>query len=258
MKVLIVEDEPLAQNNIKNLILGEFPDAEIIGMLSSVRTATEWFSKPENQADIVFLDVELSDGMCFDIFDKVSVKSNIIITTAYDTYAIRAFKIKAIDYLLKPIDTNDLREAVARCRDNQESKPKFDFEALREALTTSQQPVWKQRFVIRLGDKIVVLHTNEIVGFLSEDKSTYAITQDSKRYIVDMTLDSVQECVDPSRFFRVSRSQIIALDDIKNISKHLNNRLKISLLHDPQAECFVSRFRTTDFMDWLEGKTSNN
>ncbi len=254
MKILIVEDEPLAQNNIKNLILEGYPDAEIVGMLSSVRGVCEWFRNPENRADIIFLDVELSDGMCFDIFDKVKIDANVIITTAYDTYAIRAFKINAIDYLLKPIDTTELHNAVERCKPKQHTSSTLNIEALRAALAGEKVNRWKQRFVIRLGDRFVMLKIEDIVGFIAEDKSTYALTQDNKRYIVDMTLDSVQESVDPARFFRISRSQIIALDDIKNISKHLNNRLKVNLLSDPNAECFVSRFRTTDFMDWLEGK----
>ncbi len=253
MKVLIVEDEPLAQNNLRNLTMKLFDDLEIVGMLSSVKGAVQWLKNPENKLDLLFLDVELSDGMCFDIFEEVQTNAQIIITTAYDTYALKAFQIHSIDYLLKPIDPDELKAAVERCR-KLRSQPPIDAEMLRKILSSEEKPTYKSRFVIRLGDRIVLLNTEEIAYFYAEDKSTYAVTKENKRYILDLTLDSVQEAVDPRRFFRVSRSQIVAIDAIENISKHLNNRLKIGLLPKPEFETFVSRFRITDFMNWLEGK----
>lgn len=253
MKVLIVEDEPLAQNNLRNLTMKLFDDLEIVGMLSSVKGAVQWLQNPGNKLDILFLDVELSDGMCFDIFEQVKTNAQIIITTAYDTYALKAFQIHSIDYLLKPIDPDELKRAVDRCRQMRPA-PMIDAELLRRALIPEEQPAYKSRFVIRLGDRIVLLRTEEIAYFYAEDKSTYAVTKENKRYILDLTLDATQEAVDPRRFFRVSRSQIVAIDAIENISKHLNNRLKISLLPKPEFETFVSRFRITDFMEWLEGK----
>lgn len=253
MKVLIVEDEPLAQNNLRNLTMKLFDDLEIVGMISSVKGAVQWLQNPENELDILFLDVELSDGMCFDIFEQVKTNAQIIITTAYDTYALKAFQIHSIDYLLKPIDPEELKEAVERCRKLRPS-PTIDAELLRKALLSENKPSYKSRFVIRLGDRIVLLHTEDIAYFYAEDKSTYAVTKEGKRYILDMTLDAAQEAVDPRRFFRISRSQIVAIDAIENISKHLNNRLKISLNPKPEFETFVSRFRITDFMEWLEGK----
>lgn len=253
MKVLIVEDEPLAQNNLRNLTMKLFDDLEIVGMLSSVKGAVQWLQNPDNKLDILFLDVELSDGMCFDIFEQVKTNAQIIITTAYDTYALKAFQIHSIDYLLKPIDPDELKAAVERCRQMRPA-PILDAELLRRALIPEEQPAYKSRFVIRLGDRIVLLRTEDIAYFYAEDKSTYAVTKENKRYILDLTLDATQEAVDPRRFFRVSRSQIVAIDAIENISKHLNNRLKISLLPKPEFETFVSRFRITDFMEWLEGK----
>lgn len=253
MKVLIVEDEPLAQNNLRNLTMKLFDDLEIVGMLSSVKGAVQWLQNPDNKLDILFLDVELSDGMCFDIFEQVKTNAQIIITTAYDTYALKAFQIHSIDYLLKPIDPDELKAAVERCRQMRPA-PILDAELLRRALIPEEQPAYKSRFVIRLGDRIVLLRTEDIAYFYAEDKSTYAVTKENKRYILDLTLDATHEAVDPRRFFRVSRSQIVAIDAIENISKHLNNRLKISLLPKPEFETFVSRFRITDFMEWLEGK----
>lgn len=254
MKALIVEDELLARNNLRNIIMKQFDDIEIVGMLSSVRETIEWLTNPDHLADIIFLDVELSDGMCFDIFEQVQTHTKIIVTTAYDSYAIRAFRINSIDYLLKPIDPDDLREAVARCRKTHAESPAMDVEELRKALTGDSRPAYRSRFVIRLGDRIILLKVDEIAYFYAEDKSTYAVTFDGKRFILDTTLDAAQEAVDPHRFFRVSRSQIVSINAIETISKHLNNRLKINIQPKPDFEIFVSRFRIPDFLAWLEGK----
>lgn len=251
--VLIVEDELPAQANLKRALERRFESLRVIGLQSSVRGTLEWLRDKANHADIIFMDVELSDGMCFDIFEQVKTNAQIIITTAYDTYALKAFQIHSIDYLLKPIDPDELKAAVERCRQMRPA-PILDAELLRRALIPEEQPAYKSRFVIRLGDRIVLLRTEDIAYFYAEDKSTYAVTKENKRYILDLTLDATQEAVDPRRFFRVSRSQIVAIDAIENISKHLNNRLKISLLPKPEFDTFVSRFRITDFMEWLEGK----
>lgn len=255
MKVLIVEDEQLAQTNLRNMIRKQFADLEIVGMLSSVKSCVQWLSNPENRADIIFLDVELSDGMCFDIFESIKTDAKIIITTAYDTYAIKAFRINCIDYLLKPIDPVELLDAVTRCRKALAPNPEFDVEALRKALGRERTGAsFKSRFIIRIGDRILILKTDEIAYFYAEDKSTYAVTTEGKRHILDLTLDAVQEAVDPARFFRISRSQIVSVDSIESISRHLNNRLKINLVPKPSFDAFVSRFRINDFLEWIEGK----
>ena len=253
MKALIIEDEPLAQNNLRNIIMKQFDNLEIVGMLSSVKGAIQWLENPIHKVDIIFLDVELSDGMCFDIFEKVKTNAKIIITTAYDTYAIKAFKINSIDYLLKPIDPNELKCAVDRCSISSKSES-LDINTLRQAIIGDPATNYKSRFVIRLGDRITLLRTEDIAYFYAEDKSTYAVTFDNHRHILDLTLDAIQEAIDPHRFFRVSRSQIVSIDAIENISKHLNNRLKINLNPKPAFDTFVSRFRINYFMEWLEGK----
>lgn len=254
MKILIVEDEQLARTNLRNIILKRFDDLEIVGMLGSVKSTIQWLRETETQPDIIFLDVELSDGMCFDIFHEVKTRAKIIITTAYDTYAIKAFKINCIDYLLKPIDPEELEAAVERCRSAIQTPTALDIEALKQVLNSDREPAFRHRFIVRIGDRILILPTEEIAYFYAEDKSTYAVTKEGKRHILDLTLDAVQESVDPARFFRISRSQIVALDAIESISKHLNNRLKINLLQKPSFDAFVSRFRINDFLEWIEGK----
>ncbi len=254
MKILIVEDEQLARTNLRNIILKRFDDLEIVGMLGSVKSTIQWLREAESQPDIIFLDVELSDGMCFDIFREVKTRAKIIITTAYDTYAIKAFKINCIDYLLKPIDPEELEAAVERCRAAIQPTTALDVEALKQALSSNREPEFRHRFIVRIGDRILILQTEEIAYFYAEDKSTYAVTKEGKRHILDLTLDAVQESVDPARFFRISRSQIVAIESIESISKHLNNRLKVNLLPKPEFDAFVSRFRINDFLEWIEGK----
>lgn len=254
MKVLIVEDEELARTNLRNIILKKFDDLEIVGMLGSVKSTIQWLRESEQHPDIIFLDVELSDGMCFDIFNEVRTRARIIITTAYDNYAIKAFKINCIDYLLKPIDPDELQAAVERCRTAIQESESLDVEALRQALESDHRRVFRSRFIVRIGDRILILPIGEIAYFYAEDKCTYAVTHEGKRHMLDLTLDGVQESVDPARFFRISRSQIVALEAIESVSKHLNNRLKVNLLPKPNFDAFVSRFRINDFIDWLEGK----
>lgn len=254
MKALIVEDEIPAQTNLKNALQKLAPDIEIVGMLRTVKGTVQWLGEHPRTADVIFMDVELSDGMCFDIFQQTAVEAKVIITTAYDNYAVKAFKINSIDYLLKPIEPDELRGAVERCRSSLTSAPAIDLDALRNALGKKDEPVYKQRFVIRLGDRIVIVETANTAYFYSEDKSTFLVTREGRRHILDLSLDAVQEAVDPARFFRISRSCIVEVGSIEGISRHLNNRLKLSLVPRPAFEVFVSRFRMADFLEWLEGK----
>lgn len=256
LNVLIIEDEIPAQVNLQKAIEKTFGDLHVVATCSSVKGAVEWLQRVENHADIIFMDVELSDGMCFDIFAQTAVRGKVVITTAYDTYAIKAFRYNSIDYLLKPVDPEELRAAVERCRvaiQNEHAAPVLDFENLRAALTGGSRE-YKKRFVVKVGDRIAVVATEEVAYFYAEDKGTYLITRDNHRYILDMSLDTASEQVDPRVFFRISRNCTAAIAAIAGISKHLSNRLKVTLDPRPDFEVFVSRQRTTDFMEWLEGK----
>ena len=254
LKVLIVEDEIPAQAILKNALLRQFDDIEIVGVQSSVKGTVQWLRENPGRADAIFMDVELSDGMCFDIFDQTDVEAKIIITTAYDSYAVKAFKVNSIDYLLKPIDPEELTQAVARCR-SQLAAPALDLEALRGALGQMHTAAeYKRRFVIRLGDRITVVDTDDIAYLYSEDKSTFLVTREGRRHILDHSLDAVQELLDPRRFFRASRNCIVEIGSIDGIAKHLSNRLKLTIAPRPEFEVYVSRSRIADFMDWLEGK----
>lgn len=256
--VLIIEDEIPAQVNLAKAIEKTFGDLRVVGTQGSVKGAVEWLRNPANRPDIIFMDVELSDGMCFDIFAQTEVRGKVVITTAYDSYAIKAFRVNSADYLLKPVNPDELAAAVGRCREELEmaDAPKaaaIDIEALRAALGQGARE-YKKRFVVKVGDRISVIGVDEIAYFYAEDKSTHLVTAEGRRTILDLSLDAVSEQVDPAVFFRISRNCTAAIGAIAGISKHLSNRLKVSLTPKPDFEVFVSRSRTADFMDWLDDK----
>ena len=230
MNVLIVEDEMMAQANLARALTQHFPDVRIVGTTGSVRETVLWLRTPGNSADVIFMDVELSDGDCFEIFRQADVTARVIMTTAYDNYAVRAFEVNSIDYLLKPgIDPDVLLNAIRSPRE------------------------YKQRYVVRFNDRIVPVQTTDIAYFYSEEKNTYLVTSDNNRYVVDQSLDVLSDELDPGRFFRISRSCIIAMPAIVSIVKYLGNRLKITARPRPEFEMVVSRSRVDDFLKWLEG-----
>ncbi|WP_295935474.1 LytTR family DNA-binding domain-containing protein [uncultured Alistipes sp.] len=251
MKVLIVEDEIMAQANMVRALTQNYPDMQIIGTAASVKEAVGWLRTPENKADVIFMDVELSDGTCFEIFRQVDVTARVIMTTAYDSYAVKAFEVNSIDYLLKPIDPAALRRAVERCRAR---SGRIDADLLLNALQSGGQREYKQRHIVRFNDRIVPVKTCDIAYFYSEDKNTYLVTNDDVKYIMDLSLDILTEELDTQCFFRISRNCIIAMTAIVSIVKALGNRLKIIAKPRPAFEMMVSRSRVEDFLKWLEGE----
>lgn len=248
MDVLIVEDEIMAQDNLARALTRYFPDMRIVGTTGSVRDTVAWLRTPGNAADAIFMDVELSDGDCFEIFRQVDVTARVIMTTAYDSYAVRAFEVNSIDYLLKPIDPAALKRAVERCRVRGGS---IDADLLLQALRGPRE--YRQRYVVRFNDRIVPVATADIAYFYSEEKNTYLVTNDGNRYIMDMSLDVLSDELDPKRFFRISRSCIIAMPAIVSIVKYLGTRLKITARPRSETEMVVSRSRVEDFLKWIEG-----
>lgn len=255
IKVLIVEDEIPAQITLKKLIDRCCPDSKIVMTLTSVRSTVKWIEENPDGADVIFLDVELSDGICFEIFDRVDIRANVIITTAYDNYAVTAFKINSLDYLLKPIVEEDLVRAWERCRERIEKSKMADFEALLDRVSRANvdsDKEYKKRFIVKAGDKIVIIPVEDIAYCYSEDKSTYAVSRNGVRRLLDYSLDTVQEMLDPKYFFRISRSYIVSINAIENISKYLGTRLKLQLSPRSEDDVVVSRSRTSDFLTWLD------
>ena len=251
MRILIVEDEMMAQKSLIRTLTQNFPDMEIVGTTGSVKSTLEWLKTPGNNADVIFMDVELADGECFEIFRQHEVKAKVIMTTAYDSYAIKAFEAGSIDYLLKPIDLSALKRAVARCR---MSGGDVDIEKLLKAIGSDRAPKkeYKERYIIRFNDRIVPVPTDDIAYVYSEEKTNYMITFSGNKYIIDTSLDVMVEDLDPEKFFRISRGCIIAMNAISSIIKQAGSRLRIVARPEAPFEITVSRSRVDDFLDWLE------
>lgn len=251
MKALIIEDEVMAQKSLIRLLTNNFPEMEIVGKLSSVKDSVMWLDNPSNHTDIIFMDVELADGCCFEIFRKTTVNAKVIMTTAYDSYALKAFEAGSVDYLLKPVELADLKRAVARCK---MSGGGIDVQALLSSLTAPQpaRKEYKERYLVRFNDRIIPISTSEIAYVYSEEKSNYLVTFDSHKYIIDSSLDVIIEELDPAVFFRISRGCIIAINAISSIIKQMGGRLKIISKPESSFEMMVSRSRVDDFLEWME------
>ena len=249
MKVLIVEDEIMAQKSLTRLLMQNFSDMSIVGYTDSIKNTVSWLRTEGNSADIIFMDVELSDGVCFEIFRQVEVKAKVIMTTAYDSYALKAFEAGSVDYLLKPVESAALKRAVARCR---MSGGQIDVQALLKAVGGESKKEYKERYIVRFNDRIVPLETSNIAYIYSEEKNNYLVTFDEQRYIIDSSLDLVIDEFNPEQFFRVSRSCIVSLKAIVSIIKQAGSRLRIVARPEPDFEMTVSRSRVEDFLKWLE------
>lgn len=250
MKAFIIEDELMAQKSLTRALAQHFPDIEVIGTATSVKGAVAWLKEPSNRPDLIFMDVELADGICFEIFRQVDIQAKVIMTTAYDHYALNAFEAGSVDYLLKPIEAEQLKRAVARCR---MSGGKIDVEALARVLEgTANKKTYKERYIVRFNDRIIPLQTSSIAYIFSEDKNNYLVTFEGQKYIIDSSLDVIIEELDPEYFFRISRGSIVSMKAIDTITKQLGGRLRLEVHPAPSFEMTVSRSRVDDFLAWLE------
>ena len=252
MKVLIIEDELVAQQALVRSLTTNFDDIRIVGVLDSVDKSVSWLENCQSYPDVIFMDVELSDGKCFDIFERTKINCPVIIVTAYNNYAIKAFEVNSIDYLLKPVSVADLARALERCRNRQiKSAENIDIEALRAAIS-SEARRYKQRYLLRYNDKIVMVETAIIAYFYSEDGCTYLMTLAGDKYLMDNSLDTISKELNPANFFRISRSCIVSDKAVGNVAKRLGNRIKLTLKPASDIDSFVSRSKTADFLTWLE------
>lgn len=255
MKALVIEDELMAQKNLIKVLADNFPEINVIGKCASVKSSVEWLK--ENQVDVIFMDVELSDGTSFEIFKQISISAQVIMTTAYDNYAIKAFEAGSIDYILKPIDLSALQRAVSRVKANLERGSSMDFQKLVSLIEKPSGPSYKERFLVKLNDMIVPVNTDEIAYIYSEDKENKVVTTEGIAYITDSSLDTFASELNPTKFFKISRSCIMAKDNVCSVSKILGGRLKVIAKNEvkrreEKPDLTVSRSRTDDFLKWLE------
>lgn len=250
MKVVIIEDEKPAARRLSRML--NTLDIEPITMLHSVEESVNWFYNNEHP-DLLFLDIQLSDGLSFEIFDEVEVKSAIIFTTAYDEYALKAFKLNSIDYLLKPIDSDELENAIDKFKQFQlnDTGHNFDLEQLKLLVLPSQKN-YKKRFTVKIGQHLKMISVDAIECFYSENKATHIHTIDNRSYLIEDTLDQLDSKIQPETFFRVSRKFVVNINAIKDIIAYSNSRLKIQLQSYNESDIIVSRERVKDFKNWLE------
>ena len=253
MKVLIIEDEQLAFERMVELLKKVDDSISICGNLDSVKASIIWFRENE-LPDLIFMDIQLADGLSFEIFDSVQVECPIIFTTAYQEYAIKAFKVNSIDYLLKPIDYEELENAFTKFRKQSHVKQNFNsvpFEVLMDVKRMLNRQ-YKNRFVVKVGEHIKSIEVNDIMFFYSLDKGTYLNTLENRNLNVDFSLDTVQELLDPMRFFRVNRKYLLSHSAIDDIVVYSNSRLKLKLKHSEDENILVSREKVQAFKSWLD------
>jgi DNA-binding LytR/AlgR family response regulator len=250
--VLIIEDEEAATHRLQKLVAEALPDVNILTPVASIRSAIDWFSN--NAApDLIFLDVHLADGESFEIFKKIKVTSPVIFTTAYDQYALEAFKVNSIDYLLKPIKKDELKRAVDKFLSLGSSNDSdINFKKLLAALQ-SQSSNFKQRFVVKYGEHIKTIETDISAYFYTENKANFLVTKENKRYAIDYNLDQLEELLDPKKFFRINRQFIIGFHAIIEMFSYSKSRVLIKLNPPTKLETIVSSERSASFKSWLDG-----
>lgn len=248
MKVLLIEDEIPAARQLTKLLNAVRPNLQILEALDSVESAVRWlrtFPAP----DLVFMDIQIADGLSFDIFRQTEVKSPVIFTTAFDHYAVQAFKVNAVDYLLKPVDPEDLSRALDKF-ENQRVTPAINYEAMAHFF---QNDKYKDRFLVKNAQHFTFVQTTDIAFFRSADGLTQAFCHNGKKHFIDHTLEELERLLDPKEFFRISRNMTLRLTAIQKIHPHLNGRLKIETSPSAPEDVLVSRERAGEFKTWLGG-----
>jgi len=249
---LIIEDERLSAEHLAGMVSRLFPDFILVKTLDSIKTAVKWLSQNE-QPQLAFFDIQLADGLSFEIFEQVSVKFPVIFTTAFNEYALRAFKVNSVDYLLKPVAEEELRTAINKFKSNTYSPGKTENESIAQVLLQLTN-TYKSRFLVKVGEHIRMVTVEEVSMFVSLEKSTFLRTFNNKDCGVYYTLEQIENLVDPKQFFRVNRKYIINLKAIQDIIAYSNSRLKIKLSPLSDEDIIVSRERVTDFKKWLDGQ----
>ncbi len=250
MKAIIIEDEKLSAEHLETLLKKVDPTINIIANFDSVKKSVEEFKKGL-KADLLFVDIHLADGLSFDIFSKIAVETPVIFTTAYNEYAIKAFKMNSVDYLLKPIGIEDLRKAIAKYN----KFNNYNHSSILENIANAYQSInkqYKNRFMVKMGDNISSVKTEEILHFISEDGMVLLVAENGKRYVIDYTLDNLESVISPDVFFRINRKVLINISSVQKVGPYFNSRLKINSAVLNDEDSIVSRERVSDFKQWLD------
>jgi len=252
MQVLIIEDEPHAAERLQILLTEYDSSITIKGVSDTVKKSVQWLQNSP-QPDLIFMDIQLADGLSFEIFEQVQIKSPIIFTTAFDAYALKAFKVNSIDYILKPVDKDELHAAIAKYKllTNAQEKPDNFLESIGYAMQMLTKK-YKERFVIKVGEHLRAIETQDILFFFSLEKTTFCQTKEGRKFILDFTLDQLEGLLSPERFFRINRKYIVAVDAINDMVNFTNSRLKLILKTSNEDDIVVARERVQGFKNWLD------
>jgi DNA-binding LytR/AlgR family response regulator len=252
LNILIIEDEPQAAKRIETLVMELLPSARILDKIDSVKKSVRWF-KNNASPDLTLMDIQLADGTSFQIFEQCEVKCPVIFTTAYDEYALKAFKVNSIDYILKPVDKNELQVAL-----NKLEKLTRNNDDTRKLLTSIGDVVhklskkYKERFVIKVGEHLRTIEVKGILYFFSQDKATFCHTNENRNHILDFTLEQLEAMIDPLVYFRVNRKYFVRAEAIQDIISYSNSRLKLVLKNSQDNDVIVARERVQEFKQWLD------
>jgi DNA-binding LytR/AlgR family response regulator len=252
MNIVIIEDEQPAARRLERLILETDPEITIMQQIDSVEDAVSFFSTGK-KVDLVFMDIQLADGLSFDIFEKTNVSVPVIFTTAYDHYAVKAFKVNSIDYLLKPIEPEELKHAIEKYKSlfQKTASVTIDYSDIIKTLhQTSAQ--FKKRFLVKTAGRLAFVNVEDIAYFFSDEGNSFLVTADNKRFLLESILEEVELQLNPDEFFRINRKMILALTSIQKIESHFNNRFILQLNPNYEEEVIVSRQRSTEFKKWLD------
>jgi len=255
MNVLIIEDEEAAALRLKKILAEIDPSITVVAALESIELSLKWLSD-NTMPQLIFADIQLADGPSFEIFKNIDVTSPVIFITAFDTYALQAFKCNGIEYLLKPVKKQDVEQALKKFRQLQMGNTppaKFDYQEILNAIV-NKKPTYQKRMVVRIGQTIRTVEISEAAYFYTEEKIAFVCTKDGKRLPLDYTLDELEDIVDPAEFFRINRQFIIHIKAIESMHSYSKSRIKITLKPPIEVETIVSSERSADFKEWLLGK----
>jgi DNA-binding LytR/AlgR family response regulator len=262
MTAFVVEDEPLAARRLTEMLRRQEPSVQVLATADSVEAAVALLQSAPQPPDVLFLDIQLADGLSFELFERVEVRCPVIFTTAYDQYALRAFKVNSIDDLLKPIDEDELAAALHKLRAVRPATaapaapaPAFDASVLAQMLQQlqPQQNQYKKQFVVKVGEHLKVVPVEQVSYFFSLEKATFVQTRENRRFVLDQTLEQLEKLLDPQQFFRLNRAYLVHHEAIQDIIHYTNSRLKTVLQPAaPEGDVLVSRERVNAFRQWLD------
>lgn len=254
MKILIIEDENLAARKLKKLVTEIEPTADIVGMTDSIESSVEWL-ETNPTPDLILMDIELADGQSFEIFNRTEVNSTIIFTTAYDEYALKAFKVNSIDYLLKPVRSEELEKALDKFKALKKggtADNRVNIDMLLKELRQSQgKQEYRNRFLVKQGQKFITVETHDIAYFFTEDRVNFIKTRAGQRFIVDYTLDELEQTLDTRQFFRANRQFIVHAKAVESVHPYFNSKLKLHLKPAIEDEVLISREKASEFKQWM-------